>query len=78
MSREKSAVKSRAHNNLGNCYMLLDKPFNAIEEYQKAIALDGRNIEAYYNLAMNLEQVGMLNQAAYYYDYFCRAAPPRV
>jgi tetratricopeptide (TPR) repeat protein len=72
----KSGQKSRAHNNLGNCYMLLDRPFKAIEEYRTAIALDPGNIEAYYNLAMNLEKVGLLSQAASYYDHFCRAAPP--
>jgi tetratricopeptide (TPR) repeat protein len=73
---EKSGQKSRAHNNLGNCYMLLDRPFKAIEEYRAAIALDAGNIEAYYNIAMNLEKVGLLSQAASYYEHFCRAAPP--
>jgi tetratricopeptide (TPR) repeat protein len=71
----KSAQKSRAHNNLGNCYMLLDKPFKAIEEYRAAIALDAGNIEAYYNVGMNLEKVGLLSQAVPYYEHFCRAAP---
>jgi tetratricopeptide (TPR) repeat protein len=73
---QKSAQKSRTRNNLGNCYMLLDRPFKAIEEYRAAIALDAENIEAYYNLAMNLEKTGFLSQAAFYYEHFCRAAPP--
>jgi tetratricopeptide (TPR) repeat protein len=73
---EKSPEKSRAHNNLGNCYMLLDKPFSAIEQYKLAVALDPGNIEAYYNLAINLENVGIMNEAAYYYGIFCKAAPP--
>ncbi len=73
---QKSPMKSRSHNNLGNCYMLLQKPFNAIEEYQTAVKLDPRNIEAYYNLALNFENVGILNQAVYYYDIFCKSAPP--
>ncbi len=73
---EKSPRKSRPHNNLGNCYMLLARPFEAIEEYKIAIALDPRNIDAYYNLGLNFENVGILNQAVYYYDIFCRFAPP--
>ena len=73
----KSPNKSRVHNNLGNCYMLLGRPFPAIEEYRRAVALNARNVEAYYNLAMNLEEVGLLGQARYYYDIFCRTAPPR-
>jgi tetratricopeptide (TPR) repeat protein len=72
----KSPMKSRSHNNLGNCYMLLERPFEAIEQYRIAVALDSRNIEAYYNLAMNLESVGILNQAVYYYRIFCSSAPP--
>lgn len=71
----KSPQKSRPHNNLGNCYMLLNLPFKAIEEYKTAVALDPGNIEAYYNLALNFENVGILNQAAYYYDIFCKSAP---
>ena len=61
---EKSGGKSRAHNNLGNCYMLLERPFKAVEEYKAAIALDADNIEAYYNLAMNLEKVGLLGRGS--------------
>jgi tetratricopeptide (TPR) repeat protein len=72
----KSFRKSRSHNNLGNCYMLLQKPFSAIEEYKIAVSLDPKNIEAYYNLALNFENVGILNQALYYYTVFCKSAPP--
>ncbi|MDP3111224.1 MAG: tetratricopeptide repeat protein, partial [Thermodesulfovibrionales bacterium] len=72
---KKSPMKSRVHNNLGNCYMLHNKHFGAIEEYKKAIALDSNNVEAYYNLGLNLENVGMLNQAVYYYDIFYKIAP---
>jgi tetratricopeptide (TPR) repeat protein len=72
----KSPLKSRAHNNLGNCYALLGRLFEAIEEYKIALSLNKKNIEAYYNLGMYLEEVGILNQAVYYYDIFCKAAPP--
>ncbi len=72
----KSPMKSRTHNNLGNCYLLLKDYFSAVEEYKKAIALDENNIEAYYNLGLSLENIGLLSQAAYYYGIFYRVAPP--
>jgi len=72
----KSPKKARTHNNLGNCYMLLGHPFQAIEEYKVALSLDPNNGESYYNLGMNLENVGIINQAVYYYDIFCKSAPP--
>ncbi len=71
----KSRLKSRAHNNLGNCYALLNRTFDAIGEYKIAVSLDRNNIEAYYNLGMFLEDVGILNQAVYYYNIFCKTAP---
>ena len=55
--------------------MLLGRPFPAIEQYKKAVELDPKNIEAYYNLGMNLEDVGILNQAFFYYGMFCKNAP---
>ncbi len=67
---QKSPMKSRPHNNLGNCYLLLGKYFQAIDEYEKAIALDRNNIEAYYNIATSYDNVGIYNQAVYYYDIF--------
>ncbi len=71
-----SPLKSRAHNNLGNCYALLGRFFEAIEQYKEALRLDPKNIEVYYNLGIYLEDVGILNQAIHYYDVFCKAAPP--
>lgn len=53
--------------------MFLDRHFEAIEEYKKAVALDKNNVEAYYNLGINLDNVGLLNQAVYYYDIFYKA-----
>jgi len=73
----KSPLKSRVHNNLGNCNMLLERYFAAIEEYKMAVAFDKGNIEAYYNLGTCLEQVGFGNQALQYYDVFCKNAPPQ-
>ena len=71
----KSPQKSRTHNNLGNCYMLLGMPFQAIPEYERAIALDPNNIEAYYNLASNLDAAGFAGASVRYYTIFCERAP---
>ena len=71
----KSPGKSRVFNNLGNCYILAGKHFKGIEAYQRAVALDSNNIEAYFNLGVNFENVGIMNQALYYYDWFCKHAP---
>lgn len=73
---EKSPNKSRTHNNLGNCYILLEQYFPAIAEYQKAVKLQPGNMEAQYNLAKALDTVGLYNQAMQPYDIFCRFAPP--
>lgn len=73
---EKSPDKSRTRNNLGNCNLLLGRHFPAIAEYQRAVALEPRNLEAQYNLATTLDAVGFARQAAQPYDIFCRSAPP--
>jgi len=71
----KTPDKSRVRNSLGNCYMLLGDYFRAVEEYKAAIALDKTNYEAYFNLANNLEQIGLGREALGYYSFFCTAAP---
>jgi tetratricopeptide (TPR) repeat protein len=70
----KSPSKSRVHSNLGNCYMLLGDRFKAVEEYRLALALDKGNIEAYYNMAINLEWIGLARESLDYYTFFCRSA----
>jgi tetratricopeptide (TPR) repeat protein len=70
----KSPNKSRTHNNLGNCYLLLGQHFSALAEYQKAVALEPGNLEAQYNLATTSDAVGMHNLALRHYDVFCRLA----
>jgi len=72
----KSPQKSRTHNNLGNCYLLLGKHFPAIAEYQKAVELDNTNMQAQYNLATQLDNVGLTSQAMRPYEVFCRFSPP--
>ena len=71
----KTPNKSRVRNSLGNCYMLLGDNFRAVEEYKIAIALDTANYEAYFNLATNLEAIGLGSEALGYFSFFCRAAP---
>lgn len=73
---KKSPNKSRTHNNVGNCFVLRHEYFPAIEEYQKAVALEPGNMEAHFNLAQALDIVGLYNQAMRSYDVFCRYAPP--
>ena len=72
----KTPAKSRVRNSLGNCYTLLGKHFDAIREYEAALALDRGNAEVYFNLAAAYEMVGIDNRAIYYYDIFCSLAPP--
>lgn len=72
----KSPQKSRTHNNLGNCYFLLQRHFDAIAEYQKAVALEPGNLEAQYNLAVRLDNVGFTSLAIKPYGLFCKFAPP--
>jgi tetratricopeptide (TPR) repeat protein len=74
----KSPDKSRTHNNVGNCHVLLKEYFPAIAEYQKAIELEPGNMEAYFNLAQALDIVGLYNPAMRNYDIFCRNAPPQL
>ena len=68
----KTPGKSRVRNSLGNCYMLDNRPFEAIAEYGEAIRLDRNNLEAYYNLATNLDNVGLPDRALPYYVFFCK------
>ncbi len=72
----KTPAKSRVHNSLGNCYMLLGNHFKAVEEYKIALTLDAANVEVYYNMAVNLEKIGFEYEAYQYYDYFCRLDSP--
>ena len=71
----KTPAKSRVHNSLGNCHMLRGDSFRAVQEYVIAIALDKANYEAYYNMAINLEKIGLGREALGYYAFFCKAAP---
>jgi tetratricopeptide (TPR) repeat protein len=71
-----TSPENRLFNNLGNYYILAGMHFKGIAAYQRAVVLDNNNIEAYYNLGVNFENVGILNQAVYCHDRFCKTAPP--
>lgn len=71
----KSPNKARAHNNLGNCYFIRNDFVSAIPEYRKAILIDRKWHESYYNLAVSLEKTGKASDAVYYYMVFVNEAP---
>ncbi len=71
----KSPNKARAHNNLGNCYFIRNDFVSAIPEYRRAILIDRKWHESYYNLAVSLEKTGKASEAVYYYMVFVNEAP---
>lgn len=76
---QKSPMKARAHNNLGNCYFLLGKYEDAAREYEEAVVLNSNYLEVYLNLVLvgnELEKNGFLYQAVHSYDIVCTKAPP--
>jgi tetratricopeptide (TPR) repeat protein len=72
----KSPHKSRPHNNLGNCYFLLGNYPAAEASYRTAIRLDSHNVEAYYNLALALKNLGRNDEAFLVYRMFVGLASP--
>lgn len=74
---KKSPMKSRPHNNLGNCYYLKRDFIPALRHYQIAINLDPENAEAYYNTAVTMEMLGRKADAVFYYLKFREKAHGR-
>jgi len=72
----KSPGKSRAHNNLGNCYLLMGDNGQALARYLTAMRLDRGNVETYYNAAITLERLDRRGESAFYYSKFLEKAPP--
>lgn len=72
---KKSPLKSRPHNNLGNCYYLSRDYLSALRHYQIAIELNPENAEAYFNTAITLERLGRKADAVFYYIRFKEIAP---
>ena len=65
---------SRAHNQLGNLHFLKGDLNAALDRYRKAVASDPGNVEAVYNYAQVLDQLGMIRQAKDAYSQFIRLA----
>jgi tetratricopeptide (TPR) repeat protein len=73
---ERNPNRARAHNNLGNAYLNLGMTAEAIEEYQRTLALDRYYVKTYYNLGTALEDAGRPDEAASSYAFYCKNSPP--
>lgn len=67
---QKSPNKSRPHNNLGNCYFLVNEFQLALPHYLRAVELDAENIEPYFNLALVYNRLGQNQKADDYFRIF--------
>jgi tetratricopeptide (TPR) repeat protein len=54
---------ANAHLLLGNCQDCLEKVEDAIISYDKALAIDPDNAEAWFNKGMTLKKIGNLKEA---------------
>ena len=59
----KRPTNARAYNNLGNAYLDLRKPIEAIKEFRIALRLRPRFAEAYNNLGKGLDALGKKSEA---------------
>jgi tetratricopeptide (TPR) repeat protein len=66
---------SVAHNQLGNVYLLTNRPGPAFEEYQRAVELGSDNPEALYNLGHRFLQKRNFRRAAELFEHFLDVAP---
>jgi Flp pilus assembly protein TadD len=53
----------RVRFNLGTGYYAAGRPADAVRELTRAVALDGENADAHFNLAMILGPAGQVDQA---------------
>jgi len=65
---------SMAHNQLGNLSFLRGELKSALENYREAVENDSENIEAVFNYARVLDQLGMIHQAREFYRRFVELA----
>ncbi len=61
---------------LGNNYLSLKEYAKAIDYYMSVLPLSGKNLTAYFNLALAYEGMGNEARAAFYYRKFIAEAPP--
>lgn len=62
--------KSEPHTQLGNCYLYINLPDKAFDEYREAVSLDPNNAEAVYNLAFIFDSRGQHSNAVENYRRF--------
>lgn len=67
---------SATNNQLGNVYLVIGRPDDALAHYRKAVEFDQRNAEAWFNLAREYDARGMTHDAAGSYTKFIETAPP--
>ncbi|MBC7949126.1 MAG: tetratricopeptide repeat protein [Chitinophagaceae bacterium] len=56
------------HNDLGNILAALERPYDAMEHYREAIRLNDRYPEAHYNLGLELQNLGQMDEALVEYQ----------
>ena len=54
---------AEAWNNLANAYNMINEPYNALEAFNKAIAIDEEYGKALFGKAMTLRKLGLLDEA---------------
>jgi tetratricopeptide (TPR) repeat protein len=67
---------AKAHNTLGVVLFQLGRVNDAIDEWQRAVALDGTEFDALYNLWQELARAGRRDEALRYGEQYLRTAPP--
>ena len=67
---------STAFTALGVVFARTNRPGDAIEAWKRAVALDGAEFDAMYNLIGALAQSGQINDARAYGEQFLKTAPP--
>jgi arylsulfatase A-like enzyme/Flp pilus assembly protein TadD len=66
----------KAHTTLGVALFQQGRAADAIEEWKKAVALDAAEIDALYNLWLELARAGRHDEARSYGEQYVRTAPP--
>ena len=65
-----------AHTALGVVLASTARKADAIDEWKRAIELDGSDLNALFNLTLNLAETGRTQEARSYGERFIAAAPP--
>jgi len=65
----------RAHDNLANALLEINRGPDAIEQYEAALRIDPNDVQAHYNLGNVLLESGRLSEAIGHYQAALRVAP---